>query len=128
MEWSPKLMRQRSCACPGMDLASWCCTSSSRRTAGFSRRFTESDYDEEFDEMDYPIVRSSPSRWRGLWRRIVKGRRRILNLSARAHVPYDAYSYAQNFDDGSAWIEPENLSRSFSARFADPSRILRRLP
>lgn len=121
-------MRQRSCACPVMDIGSWC-NNSRRRTAGFSRRFTESDYEDEFDEMEYPIMRSSASsRWRGLWRRIMKGKRRILNSSAPQHVPYDAYSYAQNFDDGSSWIEPENLSRSFSARFADPSRILRRLP
>ncbi|KAF2286930.1 hypothetical protein GH714_035619 [Hevea brasiliensis] len=37
---------------------------------------------------------------------------------------YDADEYSQNFDEGTGWAEPDNLSRSFSARFADPSRIL----
>ena len=32
---------------------------------------------------------------------------------------YDHCSYLQNFDDGS--IDPDNLSRSFSARFAAPT-------
>ena len=41
-----------------------------------------------------------------------------LRAGARAGAaPYDAYSYAQNFDDGEAWVEPNNLSRSFSVRF-----------
>uniref|UniRef100_A0A0D9UXK5 Uncharacterized protein n=1 Tax=Leersia perrieri TaxID=77586 RepID=A0A0D9UXK5_9ORYZ len=72
-----------------------------------------------------------------LWRRILReNKRRILlcatgcvpsSSSAAARVPYDAYSYAQNFDDGAAWVEPENLSRSFSARFAVPSRVLQRV-
>jgi hypothetical protein len=42
-------------------------------------------------------------------------------------VIHDAYSYAQNFGDGTAWMEPKNLSRSFSARFAAPSRVLQRV-
>ncbi|URD86995.1 hypothetical protein MUK42_27614 [Musa troglodytarum] len=44
--------------------------------------------------------------------------------SGRSRVPYDAHTYAQNFDEGSAWAEPENSSRSFSARFAVPSTML----
>lgn len=44
------------------------------------------------------------------------------------HVPtYDPYTYSQNFDQGPRWDdEPENLSRSFSLRFSDPSRIFLR--
>ena len=38
------------------------------------------------------------------------------------HVPYDPYTYSQNFDPGLA-TDPDNVSRSFSARFAVPSRI-----
>lgn len=41
-------------------------------------------------------------------------------------IPYDVYTYSQNFDQGFARDEPDNLSRSFSVRFADPSRIFLR--
>ncbi|KAL5222102.1 hypothetical protein ABZP36_026815 [Zizania latifolia] len=81
--------------------------------------------------------RGCGTRLRGLWRRILReNKKRILlcatgcvpaTAAAAAREPYDAYSYAQNFDDGAAWVEPENLSRSFSARFAVPSRVLRRV-
>ncbi|XP_040375917.1 uncharacterized protein LOC102714599 [Oryza brachyantha] len=83
--------------------------------------------------------RGCGTRLRGLWRRIMReNKKRILlcatgcvpasaAAAAAARVPYDAYSYAQNFDDGAAWVEPENLSRSFSARFAVPSRVLQRV-
>ncbi|KAG8045888.1 hypothetical protein GUJ93_ZPchr0008g11997 [Zizania palustris] len=82
--------------------------------------------------------RGCGTKLRGLWRRILcENKKRILlcatgcvpatAAAAAAAEPYDAYSYAQNFDDGAAWVEPENLSRSFSARFAVPSRVLRRV-
>uniref|UniRef100_A0A0D9Y468 Uncharacterized protein n=1 Tax=Oryza glumipatula TaxID=40148 RepID=A0A0D9Y468_9ORYZ len=84
--------------------------------------------------------RGCGTRLKGLWRRILReNKKRILlcatgcvpasssSAAAAARVPYDAYSYAQNFDDGAAWVEPENLSRSFSARFAVPSRVLQRV-
>ncbi|EOA28130.1 hypothetical protein CARUB_v10024318mg [Capsella rubella] len=41
-------------------------------------------------------------------------------------VAYEAYDYSLNFDQGPGWHdhdEPENLSRSFSCRFADPTKI-----
>lgn len=38
-------------------------------------------------------------------------------------VAYEAYDYSLNFDQGPDHDEPENLSRSFSCRFADPTRI-----
>ncbi|XVF26733.1 hypothetical protein REPUB_Repub14bG0043800 [Reevesia pubescens] len=43
--------------------------------------------------------------------------------STRVHVSYDAYTYAQNFDQGLMSANPDDLSRSFSARFAVPSRV-----
>ena len=75
---------------------------------------------------------------RGTWRhvlyRVRAGARRLLGRDGRplkAAAPqgfrYDSDSYAQNFDDGEAWVEPENLSRSFSARFAVPSRVFQRV-
>jgi hypothetical protein len=41
-------------------------------------------------------------------------------------VAYEPCDYSLNFDQGPGWHdhdEPENLSRSFSCRFADPTRI-----
>ncbi|TQE02794.1 hypothetical protein C1H46_011623 [Malus baccata] len=67
------------------------------------------------------------TRWRVLWRRIKKEKKRTLKLfdcSTRTqvvHVPYDPYTYSKNFDQGSAaWADPDVLWRSFSARFAVP--------
>lgn len=37
---------------------------------------------------------------------------------------YNSETYSLNFDQGLGSMEPENLCRSFSARYADPSRIL----
>ncbi|CAN0907019.1 hypothetical protein LINGRAHAP2_LOCUS24575 [Linum grandiflorum] len=40
---------------------------------------------------------------------------------------YDADDYSKNFDQGMGWDDSDDyLPRSFSARFADPSRILHR--
>lgn len=141
---SRRFQRQASCSCaPSM-----------------SRGYVRGGFDlDDDDEDDYfhghghfdsskaagrapaPASRGScGTRLRGLWRKIVREKKRILlcstgcvpvggsSSSAAAREPYDAYSYAQNFDDGAAWVEePENLSRSFSARFAVPSRVLQRV-
>ncbi|KAI6681822.1 hypothetical protein NL676_035703 [Syzygium grande] len=57
-------------------------------------------------------------RWRELWTKLKKEKSRV---PTEGHVPYDFYNYSQNFDQGIAWDEAENLSRSFSVRFADPA-------
>lgn len=144
--YSPRFQRQASCSCA---------PSISRR--GFVRAGFDLDGDDDYyyydgddifhssgaaayDRADgtYSSGASRPSaraRLRGLWRRIMREKRRILLCTtgcvpgaAPPHrEPYDAYSYAQNFDDGAAWVEPDNLSRSFSARFAVPSRVLQRV-
>ncbi|KAF8034378.1 hypothetical protein BT93_C0623 [Corymbia citriodora subsp. variegata] len=60
-------------------------------------------------------------RWRELWTKLTKEKGRMTSAAAgEALVPYDFYNYSQNFDQGIAWDEPENVSRSFSVRFADP--------
>ncbi|XP_068651528.1 uncharacterized protein [Aristolochia californica] len=121
MEWSPKLQRQRSCSCAAVDLGYW---SHSARRSGSSRR-NYNACDEEFESLNYSLVRSNAPRWHVLWRKIMKEKRRIFHSSSQFQVPYDSYTYSQNFDQGSDYVEPDNLSRSFSARFADPSRVLR---
>ncbi|KAK6912091.1 hypothetical protein RJ641_024184 [Dillenia turbinata] len=70
--------------------------------------------------------RSKRHAWRVLWRKVKKERKRLFECSARVvHVPYDPYTYSQNFDQGSLWTDPDFLSRSFSARFAAPSSLRR---
>ncbi|KAK7260662.1 hypothetical protein RIF29_26904 [Crotalaria pallida] len=59
--------------------------------------------------------------WQMLCRKL-KGQKKKVFSS----IPYDSESYSMNFDQGTGWMEPDNLPRSFSARYADPSRILPR--
>ncbi|BAT72816.1 hypothetical protein LR48_Vigan11g082000 [Vigna angularis] len=61
-------------------------------------------------------------RWKLLWMKIKKEKKRLFQ-SASFQVPYDQHTYSQNFDQGTALDEPDNLSRSFSVRFADPSIV-----
>ncbi|XP_027357397.1 uncharacterized protein LOC113866798 [Abrus precatorius] len=66
--------------------------------------------------------RSSKMRWRVLWMKFKKEKKKLFEYSASPlQVPYDPYTYSQNFDQGTSKFEPDNLSRSFSVRFADPS-------
>ncbi|KAK7260739.1 hypothetical protein RIF29_27026 [Crotalaria pallida] len=59
--------------------------------------------------------------WQMLWRKMKSDKKRkMLRSSSR----YDAESYSMNFDQGTGWMEPDNIPRSFSSRYADPSRIL----
>uniref|UniRef100_A0A516IJI9 Uncharacterized protein n=1 Tax=Turnera subulata TaxID=218843 RepID=A0A516IJI9_9ROSI len=64
------------------------------------------------------------------WRKISRGQKKIFNVNAPAAITsqasYDPEEYSQNFDPGTGWQEPDNLPRSFSARYADPSRLLQR--
>lgn len=64
-----------------------------------------------------PSEGQSKLRWIVLLMKFKKEKRKMFQ------VPYDAYTYSQNFDQGFAWDEPDSFSRSFSVRFADPNRI-----
>ncbi|XP_020582482.1 uncharacterized protein LOC110026052 [Phalaenopsis equestris] len=82
----------------------------------------------------YPSKRSSTLgrllQLKKLWRKVMRKKRRVFDSSsptAASKVSYDLETYAQNFDEGAAATEPENLSRSFSARFAAPPELLRRM-
>ncbi|XVF34809.1 hypothetical protein REPUB_Repub18cG0090600 [Reevesia pubescens] len=71
---------------------------------------------------------SNKVKWKVLWMKFKKEKRRIFESDHHQvqQVPYDPYTYSQNFDQGFARDEPDNLSRSFSVRFADPSRVFLR--
>ncbi|KAJ8640625.1 hypothetical protein MRB53_017319 [Persea americana] len=124
MDWSPNHNNKQTCCALGA--CNFC--SSSHKGFRYLRSLTRRNEGSEFEPLDLPTSRSgSQPMWLVLWRKLQKGRRRIFDSSASTHIPYDPYSYSQNFDHGSAWIEPENLPRSFSARYAGSSSIFRRM-
>ncbi|RAL37208.1 hypothetical protein DM860_004130 [Cuscuta australis] len=73
--------------------------------------------------------------WRQIWRKFSKEKtsknekkkKNVFEFSRSVHVQvpkYDEHSYSQNFDKGSSnWDEPDRLFKSFSVRYADPSRV-----
>ncbi|KAK6941532.1 hypothetical protein RJ641_026909 [Dillenia turbinata] len=66
--------------------------------------------------------------WKVWWRKLLREKRRMLEpqVGVAFQVPYDPQSYELNFDQGLMLDEPDSLSRSFSVRFADPSRIFQK--
>ncbi|KAL9440175.1 hypothetical protein AB3S75_018937 [Citrus x aurantiifolia] len=63
------------------------------------------------------------SRWRTIWRKITRGEKKKVHQSPVTFQGYyDPDTYSQNFDQGTGSMEPENLYRSFSARYARSSR------
>lgn len=124
---SPDFMRHSSCPHPSpLRLVNWPWSKYRRR-----RRSGDEDSDrleaEAFIEGCRPASdggkTTAGARLRELWRRAVKGRRRIgLMRSASTAAPpprrYDPYTYAQNFDDGFTAVDPDFLWRSFSAKYA----------
>ncbi|KAK9102621.1 hypothetical protein Sjap_019875 [Stephania japonica] len=125
MSWgsNSRLDKQRSCSAFAMEVGNWC-----NSRCGSMRNVNGVNDFEECTAMNMADSRSSMPKWRWFWKRIKKEKRRIFDYpsSGPSQVPYDPYTYSQNFDQGTAWTEPDNLSRSFSARFADPSRIFQR--
>ncbi|KAK9946713.1 hypothetical protein M0R45_012160 [Rubus argutus] len=72
----------------------------------------------------------SQPKWQTFWKKFKKENNKNLSsgtvVSQARRNSYDPKTYSKNFDRGMGWMEPDNLSRSFSARFADPSRISHR--
>jgi len=56
-----------------------------------------------------------------LWKKIKKEKKRRIFRKSSAVFLYDPSSYLQNFDECCYSTDPDNFSRSFSARFAAPS-------
>ncbi|KAB2081469.1 hypothetical protein ERO13_A05G130300v2 [Gossypium hirsutum] len=71
---------------------------------------------------------SKVPRWRLLWRKLMREKKKVFACTSRTtsgvhNVSYDPHTYAQNFDQGLIPADPDEFSRSFSARFAVPSRV-----
>ncbi|OIT00294.1 hypothetical protein A4A49_03813 [Nicotiana attenuata] len=92
------------------------------------RSYSGREY-KRFVSYKLPAVNRSnkaPAIWRLLWRKMKKEKKKIFERSKSKSMrfTYDSHSYSQNFDQGSFVLaDAQELSRSFSARFAVPSRI-----
>ncbi|KAG6733755.1 hypothetical protein I3843_01G230800 [Carya illinoinensis] len=109
-----------------MDFKSW--WSSDANNFRSSLKHVKNGY-ERVVSLDIMVAGSRISRWRMLWRRLKKEKKKYFGCTASniKQVPsYDPYTYLQNFDQGSMWADPDNHFRSFSARFAVPSRIFQK--
>ncbi|KAK7369954.1 hypothetical protein VNO80_12002 [Phaseolus coccineus] len=99
-----------------MDIKAW--RNSGKRTVHLGRCHHEIEHVHSLS-----AIVTTKLRWKLLWMKIKKEKKRLFE-SASFQVPYDQQTYSQNFDQGTALDEPDNLSRSFSVRFADPSVVL----
>ncbi|CAK8568803.1 unnamed protein product [Lathyrus sativus] len=77
--------------------------------------------------------RSKKTVWQKIWRKVKRDKKKVFNYASSSGsasrvdidgVCYDEETYSMNFDQGTGWMEADNLPRSFSARYADPSWIL----
>ncbi|KAF3657719.1 putative G-type lectin S-receptor-like serine/threonine-protein kinase-like [Capsicum annuum] len=97
-----------------MEICSWCHSDNGNISCDDSDPFVSS--------YKSPVNRRRI--WRYLWSKISKEKRRVFDCSNSMRFTYDPHSYSQNFDDqNSVFADDDELSRSFSARFAVPSRI-----
>ncbi|KAL8189320.1 hypothetical protein R6Q57_028886 [Mikania cordata] len=77
----------------------------------------------DYDELMMVSVLTSKARiiWRILLRKVKKARKKMHRFSDSTRFGYEACEYAQNFDHGLMSHDLDDLSRSFSARFAVPN-------
>ncbi|KAH6818551.1 hypothetical protein C2S51_002154 [Perilla frutescens var. frutescens] len=101
----------------------------SHENACWPRSYSSRKYD-RFVSCNVPVKRrNSPPIWRQIWNKLKKlEKKRIFHCSNPMSFTYDPHSYSQNFDQGSSWTDHDDLSRSFSARFAVPSTIFHNPP
>ncbi|KAL4195478.1 hypothetical protein AMTRI_Chr05g64860 [Amborella trichopoda] len=102
MDFSTVLQMQESCSCVN--------------TQNFMSIDPKVIGKDDGDWSEKMVFGVSSSSWRSMWRKLKRGKRKICRPTLRS---------AMNFDHGVASFEPDNQSRSFSTRFADPSRISR---
>ncbi|KAL4195477.1 hypothetical protein AMTRI_Chr05g64850 [Amborella trichopoda] len=103
----------------GLRMQESCTSVNCGNSMAFGRKSFGKDGDSS-ESLIFPAAKDSG------WKR---EKRKICRPTLRnARVSYDPETYAMNFDHGVASFEPDNLSRSFAARFADPSQISRSVP
>ncbi|CAL5327749.1 hypothetical protein CsSME_00007540 [Camellia sinensis var. sinensis] len=106
-----------------MDLATWC-GSGNQQMSCCSRSSSKNDYYSFMPFYNFPLNGSKLPIWSLLWKKIKKEKKKIFDYSTTTiRFTYDPNTYAQNFDEGLTWEDSDEVSRSFSARFAVPSRI-----
>ncbi|KAI4377381.1 hypothetical protein MLD38_015017 [Melastoma candidum] len=109
-----------------MDIRS-CCGSACRSSSSDTIHLGE-QRQPHYSASTLSSVRSrKPAKWTGIWARLVKEKHgHHHHHTDQFQVPsYDSHTYSQNFDHGVAWEEPDNISRSFSVRFANPALLSR---
>ncbi|KAE7997434.1 hypothetical protein FH972_002072 [Carpinus fangiana] len=106
-----------------MDLNSWWNSGTTSFKPGLNH--DKNGYNRIVSSLDLMVARSKISRLRLLWRRLKRDKKKYFACTSNLdHVPsYNPHTYSQNFDNGSMWADPDNHSRSFSARFAVPATI-----
>ncbi|KAL8232391.1 hypothetical protein R6Q57_002169 [Mikania cordata] len=63
--------------------------------------------------------------WPMLRRKVKKENKKANRVSCSTQYSYDPCEYAKNFDQGLMMNDQDDLSRSFSARFAVPTTVFR---
>ena len=108
---------------------------SSRSTStGYGRRFIDNECEYATSTPYYQMGEPRKGGWFGIWKRILrrpsKKKKAIDQHNAVTHAAApsnDPRTCMQNFDWGSARGEPENLPRSFSVQFGNPSGFRQRM-
>ncbi|GMI86153.1 hypothetical protein HRI_002284600 [Hibiscus trionum] len=106
-----------------MELGKWC--NSGTQGLRCSPAYAKRHYNQMLS-INMLVTRSKlPRYWRMLWRKLMREKKMFdCSSGARPSVSYNPYTYAQNFDQGfMSAADPDDLARSFSARFAVPSRL-----
>jgi len=93
-------------------------SNSTTQTIRLGRSYTKPHY-QSYHDGTKPV-------WQKVWKKLKRDKKKIFGSTPTIEGIYDEESYSMNFDKGSGWMESDNLPRSFSSRYADPSRILTR--
>ncbi|KAK4727587.1 hypothetical protein R3W88_032504 [Solanum pinnatisectum] len=112
-----------------MDVKNWYRSFSTRSTSVRLGKNYNHDDIEGVKESFSKSGGSKSSIWKVLWKKLSKEKKELrLEFSRSVHVRvprYDEYTYSQNFDDGFINCdEPDCFVKSFSVRYADPSKLI----
>ena len=85
-------------------------------------------YSKSCREQKQQVRRSIEERRSPKWKVLLRKLKLLPSPRFRKVTAYELDDYSLNFDQGPGWHdhdEPENLARSFSSRFADPTKNIR---